>query len=252
MLRLLCGCVGTNAQRVYSAPLLSLPTDMLNTVVTISIDLLAHSLAERFLPLFEVASRKSLRPWRVTPGVQAHVLVLDAQHANALGVAQARCVICIGEQARLPVDSSAWVSWLPPQFTVADLIGTLDRAAIFLHDQRNQKSKATAEVVARVGGAHNAYRITSWAVLPAPFDTPGCLRGMAMLSKGAVSLEQLCRHSQLDPALAQQLLQQLARRGLLTVLEAPGAGGGRDPARVRASEGLLQRFSKWVLMGGRA
>ena len=224
---------------------------MLNTVVTISIDLLAHPLAERFLPLFEVASRKSLRPWRVTPGVQAHVLVLDAQHANALGVAQARCVICIGEQAKLPVDSSAWVSWLPQQFTVADLIGTLDRAAIFLHDQRNHKSKATAAVVARVGGAHNAYRITSWAVLPAPFDTPGCLRGMAMLSKGAVSLEQLCRHSQLDPAMAQQLLQQLARRGLLTVLEEPGASAVREPARARASEGLLQRFSKWVLMGGR-
>lgn len=227
---------------------------MLNTVVTISIDLLAHPLAERFLPLFEVASRKSLRPWRVTPGVQADVLVLDAAHANALGVAQARCVISVGEQARLPVDSSAWVSWLPQQFTVADLIGTLDRAAIFLHEQRSRKSHARAAVVAQVGGANNAYRITSWAVLPAPFDTPGCLRGMAMLSKGAVSLDQLCRHSQLEPALAQQLLQQLARRGLLTVLEAPGASGMREPAptKARASEGLLQRFSKWVLMGGRA
>ena len=180
--------------------------------------------------------------------------MLDAAHANALGVAQARCVISVGEQARLPVDSSAWVSWLPQQFTVADLIGTLDRAAIFLHEQRSRKSHARAAVVAQVGGANNAYRITSWAVLPAPFDTPGCLRGMAMLSKGAVSLDQLCRHSQLEPALAQQLLQQLARRGLLTVLEAPGASGMREPARTkaRASEGLLQRFSKWVLMGGRA
>lgn len=125
---------------------------MLNTVVTISIDLLAHPLAERFLPLFEVASRKSLRPWRVTPGVQADVLVLDAAHANALGVAQARCVISVGEQARLPVDSAAWVSWLPQQFTVADLIGTLDRAAIFLHEQRSRKSHARAAVVAQVGG----------------------------------------------------------------------------------------------------
>jgi hypothetical protein len=225
---------------------------MSNTVFTISIDLVARPLVERFLPLFEVASRKSLRRWRIMPGVQAQVLLLDAKHANALGVAQARCVICIGEQTKLPVDTSAWVSWLPLQFTVADLIGTLDRATIFLHDQRIRKSHATAEIVARVGDGYNAYRITSWAVLPAPFDTPGCLRGMAMLTKGAVSLEQLCRHSQLEPALAQQLLQQLARRGLLTVVEKQAPVSAREPSPQRASEGLLQRFSKWIWTGGRA
>lgn len=226
---------------------------MLNTVVTISIDLLAPALAERFLPLFEVASRKSLRRWRVTPGVSAQVLVLDKEHGNAMGVAQARCVICVGEQTKLPVESTAWVSWLPSTFTVADLIGTLDRAAVFLNDQRSRATHIPPDATARVGGAHNAYRITSWAVLPAPFDTPGCLRAMAVLSRGAVGLEQLCRHSQLDAATAQQLLQQLARRGLLTVLEKPGfAVAEPETKRARAPQGLLQRFSKWVLMGGRA
>ena len=222
---------------------------MLNTVVTISIDLLSRPQAERFLPLFEVASRKSLRSWRMVTGLHADVMVLDAEHAEAPGVGQARCVICIGAQVKLAVDSSAWISWLDQQFTVADLIGTLDRACIFLHDQRGRQTSVAASVVEQVGGPNKAYRITSWAVLPAPLDTPGCLRGMALLSKGAVSLEQLCRHSQLEPAVAMQLLQQLARRGLLTVLDKSGT---REPVRTRAPEGLLQRFSKWVLMGGRA
>lgn len=225
---------------------------MLNTVVTISMDSLSPATAQRFMPLFDVASRKALRRWQVASGVQAHVMVLDAQHVNVPGVEQAQCVICIGGQTRLPVPATAWVSWLAPQFTVSDLIGALDRAGVFLHDQQGRMQSPGAEMAARVGGAHNTYRITSWAVLPAPFDTPGCLRAMAVLSRGAVSLEKLCHHSHLDTALAQQLLQQLARRGLLTVLEKHGGGAQPEAHRQRAPQGLLQRFSKWVLMGGRA
>lgn len=225
---------------------------MLNTVVTISMHLLTPATAQRLLPLFEVASRKTLRRWQPVEGVQADVLVMDAPHANAPGLERARCVVCVGSQTRLPVSATAWVSWLAPAFTVSDLIGALDRAGVFLHDQQGRQKNPGTEMAARVGAAHNTYRITSWAVLPTPFDTPGCLRAMAVLSRGAVSLEKLCHHSHLDAALAQQLLQQLARRGLLTVLEKPGASAQQDAPRQRAPQGLLQRFSKWVLMGGRA
>lgn len=228
---------------------------MLNTtVVTISIDLLLPERADRFLTLFDVASRKSLRRWRLSQGVQADVLAMDQEHAKAVGVAQARCLLCVGEPVNLAVDRTAWVSWLPELFTVVDLIGALDRAAIFLHDQRSRVSRAEAAMATPAAGSQNTYRITSWVVLPAPFDTPGCLRGMAVLSKGAVSLEQLCRHSQLEPTLAEQMLQQLARRGLLTVLEPAGYGADAraSPVRARAPQGLLQRFSRWVQMGGRA
>lgn len=228
-------------------------TDMLNTtVVTISIDLLAPVRAERFLTLFEVASRKSLRRWRLSPGVQADVLAMDLEHSKARGVAEARCLLCVGEQVNLSVDRTAWVSWLPEQFTVVDLIGALDRAAIFLHEQRNRVSRAEAAVASPEEGGSSVYRITSWVVLPAPFDTPSSLRAMAVLSKGGVSLDQLCRHSQMEPALAQQLLQKLARRGLLVVQQPAGHTIEAGRARPRAPQGLLQRFSRWVQMGGRA
>ena len=186
--------------------------------------------------------------------LEADVLVIDARLAVSEEAAQANCVICIGTQVRTAWPPTTWVSWLPAQFTVADLIGTLDRAAIHVHEMRSRKISQSSAQVARIG-ANNLYRITSWAVLPPPFDTPGCLRGMAVLSRGALSLDQLCQHSQLDPAMAQQLLQQLAKRGLLTVVERPTSSVPKKPSvktPPRTAPGLLQRLSKWVLLGGRA
>lgn len=228
---------------------------MSNSVVTISPDLLPPELAQRFAPLFEVAARKSLRSWETAPLHEADVLVIDARLAVSEEAAKANCVICIGTQVRTAWPPTTWVSWLPAQFTVADLIGTLDRAAIHVHEMRSRKISQSSAQVARIGAVNNVYRITSWAVLPPPFDTPGCLRGMAVLSRGALSLEQLCQHSQLDPAMAQQLLQQLAKRGLLTVLERPShPTSKKTPVNTpsRTAPGLLQRLSKWVLLGGRA
>lgn len=228
--------------------------------------LLAPALRTRFSELFGVAARKSFFAWRESPVAQAQVVVLDVS-SNLLRLQPLPpCVIWIGREqpaARLP---EAWVGRLAQDYTVADLIDILDRAAVFLMDWKVRQPAAPVAVAvaaqppvvppvtpvaaparsfahstiqptapAAAGTAAMAvaqgsrYRLGAWVFLGPPFDSSGCISALALLARQPVTAQQLHAHSGLAPAELAELLKELARRKVLQVI-APAQAVAPSPA----------------------
>ena len=190
---------------------------MKHNIAGVAPDLLAPAYLDRFVALFGVAARKSLIEWKRASTGDAQLALLDASSHGEVVPASTPCVIYIGQSASVAEKSRAgrWVSHLPAEFTVSDLIDALDRAAVFLMDWTARQKMAAAKVSAVVDAAAQAaaahaveddaddqYQLTSWVSLDAPYNTGACVRAMALLTRAPINLRQLCGHSGLDPETA--------------------------------------------------
>lgn len=234
--------------------------------------LLAPALRTRFSELFGVAARKSVFAWRESPVPQAQVVVLDVSSNLMRLQPMPPCVIWVGREqpaARFP---DAWVGRLAQDYTVADLIDILDRAAVFLLDWKARQpaapvavavaahspvvppvspvsapsrafahstiqptSPAAAGTAAMAAAQGSRYRLGAWVFLGPPFDSSGCISALALLARQPVTAQQLHTHSGLAlPELA-ELLKELARRKVLQVI-AP-AQSAAPPSAAPSSRG---------------
>ncbi|MDA8446288.1 hypothetical protein [Paracidovorax valerianellae] len=224
----------------------------------VAAEMLTPLFYERFSQLFSVAARKSLLEWREVATADAQVLLVD-DASKAQPGCQAPCLVCVGGSFPEKAPQAQWVARLQSGYTVADLIDVLDRAAVFLMDwrARQKMSGAAAEAAAMTAridfsAPHQRFQLSTWVSLAAPFRSAGSMRALALLTRAPVSLAQLCEHSGLDPALAQALLAELSRRGVLrTEAVAPSATPVPDRPRP-VQTGLVQRLTRWVRGGGQA
>lgn len=249
---------------------------MKHSVAGVAPDLLAPVYQDRFLALFGVAARKSLIEWTRAPAADAQLALLDASSSGDAVPASTPCVIYVGKAAGGAEKSRSerWVSHLPAEFTVSDLIDALDRAAVFLMDwavrQRMVAARAAAaatqtQVPAQAGEPSGAmvsddqFQLTSWVSLDAPYNTGACVRAMALLTRAPINLRQLCGHSGLDVDTARALIASLHRRGVLrhTQHQAAAAAMSSKAAQEQVQRGrpvrvgLIQRLTRWVRVGGR-
>ena len=219
----------------------------------IATDLLLPAARERFDKLFAVAARKSLFSWRSTAHTLADVVLIDdATPAGALGRIQPPCVVCLCKTSNNAAASNApWQSRLSGDYTVADVIDLLDRAAVFLLDwqarpgaQRPSAAPATPQASAAL------YRLGKWVSMGAPFNSQQSLRALALLAQGAVSARQISEHSGLEPARTTALLNELQQRGVLMVSAKTIPSATQTPRRTApqpsAGVSLVQRLSRWL------
>jgi hypothetical protein len=148
---------------------------------------------------------------------------------------------------------------LPADYTVADLIDILDRAAVYLMDWKARqpqpalvpvaKPVLTAEPGQDDGARH---RLVSWVALAAPYNGPSYLRALAMLAREAVTVTQLQNHGGLAPEEVSALLVALRQRGVLRTQTAaiavarPVAAAPANPAAGAGQRRLVQRLTHWL------
>jgi len=247
--------------------------------------LLAPALRTRFSELFGVAARKSVFAWRESPLAQAQVAMLDVSSNLMRLQPMPPCVIWVGHEQPGARFAQTWVGRLPQDYTVADLIDILDRAAVFLLDWKARQNAAPIAVAvqaappaptpapaaqparsfahstiqpaapAAVGSAAMAaaqgsrYRLGSWVFLGAPFDSAGYVSALALLARQPVTAHQLQAHSGLEPAMVAVLLRELAHRKVLQVIaptQAVPAAASPSRAGGAVSQGFVRRLSHWL------
>lgn len=233
-----------------------------NMTGELATSLLRPELRARFFQLFEVAARKSVFLWREAALPLAQVVVLDASSDVSRLQMWPPCVIWVGVERPDARGPGVWAGRLALDYTVADLIDVLDRAAVFLLDwkarQRQSPVGATASPVADTSAGplvtvqSTHYRLKEWVFLDPPFDEPGCLRALALLTRQPVTAQQLQQHSGLGTPMVMALLQELARRRvLLSSVGAPVAAPVVRQGAV-APKGFIRRLSRWLRGEGRA
>lgn len=249
----------------------------------LAFSLLAPALQTRFSELFGVASRKSVFAWKESSLPQAQVVVLDTSSDLLSLASKPPCVIWVGLDRAAPSNFSAWMGQLGRDFTVADLIDMLDRAAVFLLDwkarqpvQVDPRIAATAE--SRASGAvtgpdsvspsrafadssiqredtiassiatvpGSRYRLTSWIFLGAPFNSAGCVSALALLARQPVTANQIHKHCGLDHSAVVTLLRELARREVLRVSMPASAASTSRQNSVPVPKGFVRRLSHWL------
>ena len=244
---------------------------MKHSVAGVAPDLLAPVYLDRFVALFGVAARKSLIQWTRASTGEAQLAFLDASSKGDVVPASTPCVIYIGKTsaATEKARNARWVSHLPAEFTVSDLIDALDRAAVFLMDWSARQKIAAAKAVAAAvpvsappvapaPESEDQFQLTSWVSLDAPYNTGACVRAMALLTRAPINLRQLCGHSGLDVDTARELIASLNRRGVLRhTAHKPVAVLASNAAQEQVNRGrpvrmgLVQRLTRWVRVGGR-
>lgn len=229
----------------------------------ISADLLTPNVRQRFVQLFGVAARKSVLPWKEVPRDRAQLVLVDQGMADVVSsLGNSPCVVTVGNVGGNLTGNASWAGRLEVNYTLSDLIDTLDRAAVFLLDwearqkviARSQRTQAAPVDAAPAAKQEYLYQLKSWVSMGAPFNTGACIRALALLSREPVSLAQLCTHSGLESATARHLLVELGQRGVLRGIalssQRPIASSvRREPVH---SSGLLGRLSRWIRGGGKA
>jgi hypothetical protein len=238
-------------------------------------NLLAPALRTRFFELFGVASRKSVFAWQEAVLPQAQVVVLDGSSDLSGLRSWPPCVIWVGAIPSSWGNFTAWTGRLAQNYTVADLIDVLDRAAVFLLDWKARqhnlvRSVAPSSAFANPGvqpvaptksGPASAsasaarqsthYRLRAWVFLGAPFDSAGCVTALALLTRQPVTVQQLQQHSGQSAAMVIALLQELARRKVLQAsVPAPAPHAVRSAPTVH--KGFVRRLSHWLKGASRA
>ncbi len=244
--------------------------------------LLAPALRTRFSELFGVASRKSVFAWRESPLAQAQVAMLDVSSNLMRLQPMPPCVIWVGHEQSGARFAQTWVGRLSQDYTVADLIDILDRAAVFLLDWKARQpiapvavqvpmassvippagparafahstiqpaAPAAAGSAAMAAAQGSRYRLGAWVFLGPPFDSAGCISALALLARQPVTAQQLHTHSGLAPAELAELLKELARRKVLQVIaptQAVPAAAPSSRAGGAVSQGFVRRLSHWL------
>ena len=239
--------------------------------------LLAPALRARFSQLFSVASRKSVFDWRESVLPEAQVVVVDGtSNLQRVQTQAPPCVIWVGAAPPAPAFAQQWTGQLAQDYTVADLIDMLDRAAVFLLDWKARRSisqdgadasravedslRPLDHLASDSGGlaaAHaTCYRLATWVFLGAPFDSAGHVGALALLARQPVTAQQLHHHSGLPLAAVADLLRELARRKVLRAsarVRTPSiAPSGPPQAAAAVQKGFVRRLAHWLKAGGRA
>ena len=147
---------------------------MKHSVAGVVPDLLAPIYLDRFMTLFGVAARKSLSEWKRVSTGDAQLALLDATSQGEAVPASTPCVIYVGQSSSVAEKSRAgrWVSHLPAEFTVSDLIDALDRAAVFLMDWTARQKVAAAKAGAAMPAAAGARTAVAAASVVACTTSP--------------------------------------------------------------------------------
>lgn len=250
----------------------------------ISFSLLTPVLSARFSAVFAVASRKSVLAWRETALPDAHVVVLEASSDRLSLQPVPPCVIWVGNGPSALDPSCAWEGCLAQNFTVADFVDVLDRAAVALLDwsARQMVSAVSPKADAPVPGAATAitrdadlghrkagetelaqgvenavspaqgqlYSINAWVFLRPPFNSASYVSTLALLARQSVSAQQLLAHSGLPPTALIGLLQELERRKVLQIIDPVPS---HSPACLNPSQGsltmrkgIVRQLSRWL------
>jgi hypothetical protein len=239
--------------------------------------LLAPSLRARFADLFGVAARKSVFAWHEASLPDAQVVIVDQTSNLQILPVLPPCVIWVGREQPSRANPGTWVGRLAQDYTLADLIDMLDRAAVFLLDWKARQSASAAvrasqpapqvassarstwlqaesgnsalPSISPVSAANECrYRLQTWVFLSSPFDDPDCVAALALLARQPVTMQQLQTHTGLAPVLVVDLLQELARRRVLQVSPPASAMAAKAaaPKGAPVRKGFLQRLSKWI------
>lgn len=244
--------------------------------IGLAAELWSPQLKQRFETLFAVASRKSLRSWRQVPLVSAQVLVLDGSLPLPEAAARLPCVVYVGgvpAGQHLERTSQRLTTYLDLNFTLSDLIGMLDRAAVFLMDWTALQQVASSQTLVRAldelqqqaESCRYRFQLKAWVVLPAPWNSAESLRALAMLCRGPMEVATLCKHSGMKAAVVAELLRHPLLRGALECsLQSAHAGdltqlrrrtqaqGAATAAAPGLSRQWVQRLTGWIRRGGHA
>lgn len=233
--------------------------------IGLAVELCSPLLQQRFESLFAVAARKSLRQWQQVPLVSAQVLIVDGHLPAPEAAVWTPCVVYVGGAPQgqpLGTTPQRWAACLDADFTLADLIDMLDRAAVFLMDWQVRQQVAVSQALERAltdlqrQGADCMYRfqLGAWVALPEPWNRAECLRALAMLCRGPMDVPTLCEHSGMAPETAVQLLLQPRLRGLLHCsLRSVRRSAAIMPAPAgRPTRHWVQRLAGWIRHGGLA
>ncbi|WP_435475783.1 hypothetical protein [Variovorax sp. GB1P17] len=223
---------------------------MRSHTATFNAALLSPAVQERFQTLFSVAERKSVLAWQEAPLPRAEVVICDSDLQD-LSTEGSSCTVFVGA-AVAPTQPAATNATrrfqLMPDFTVGQLLDTLDRAAVWLLEVRSQKRVQQRAQEAELPSS--SYQLRRWVTLSADLSAPGYVRAMALLTREPMSIERLCNHSGLLGWQAQDLLTELKR---LDVLSVTGAAI-RQPA-AQAAPGtdrpgsFFSKLSRWLRQG---
>ncbi|KQR37835.1 helix-turn-helix domain-containing protein [Acidovorax sp. Leaf160] len=192
---------------------------MPTTSRTVAAHLLSATSRDRFRHLLTLASPHAVCQWHEAEAAQAQLWLLDASSTIPAGAQPPLCVICIGPAVPEQTPPACWLTRLGDGHTAADLADVLDRAAMFLTDweawQASQRARVPLAAAPPASPALQRWRLRAWPSLGAPYDTGPHLRALALLSREAVTVEQIGRHAGLEHARVLQLLAELQRRGLV-------------------------------------
>ena len=214
--------------------------------------LLAPTLRARFSELFGVASRKSVFAWQESVLPEAQVVMVDGSSDLLRLQNRPPCVIWVGTAQPPAGTAGAWTGRLAQDYTVADLIDMLDRAAVFLLDWKARQPIPAATAPVEPAVPLTRYRLGSWVFLGAPFDGASHVRALALLARQPVTAQQLQTHSGLALAQVADLLQELARRKVLRASAPAATPAPTSSAAAPVHKGLVQRLSNWLKGAGRA
>jgi hypothetical protein len=223
---------------------------MRSHTATFNSALLSPAVRERFQTLFSVAERKSVLAWQEAPLPRAEVVICDSDLQD-LPTEGSSCTVFVGA-AMAPTQPAATGATrrfqLMPDFTVGQLLDTLDRAAVWLLEVRSQKRVQRAQEAELPS---SSYQLRRWVTLSADLSAPGYIRAMALLTREPMSMERLCNHSGLLGWQAHELLAELKRLDVLSVTGATAcrpssSQAAASNANPRGSGGFFSKLSRWL------
>lgn len=212
---------------------------MPTTSATFATHLLGESSRERFQRVSAQVLPHAICQWRETQAQQAQLWLVDASSPIPAG-AQPLCMIYVGPTVPQQLPPVHWLTRLDIGYTAADLTDVLHRAAVFLGDWgARHRACLLRDAGPPASAAPQRWRLRAWPSLGAPYDSGQHLCALALLSREAVTADQIRRHAGLDDAHVRALLAELQRRGMVRAVPAsvtvPAAGPAAVPIAPPAS-----------------
>lgn len=246
---------------------------------TITFEMLTQASHEDFWQKFAVARTKTVFSWEKTQTFNAEVVLIDhASNITDSGVFFP-CVVWVGWEGPPTQVGIEWAGCLPADYTVAQVIDILDRAAVFLMDWKARKqviqaitTPADVPMCEQSEHSHTAvpakqqlgvfltldidkstaplHRLKAWIFLDSPYDTLACTRALALMANEYVSVEQLQTHCDIGHREVAELLDELRRRNLLeSAAELQGLPEVFAPTSAGFTlthKGFVRRLTRWL------
>jgi len=246
---------------------------------TITFEMLTQASHEDFWQKFAAAQTKTVFAWEKTQIFDAEVVLFDhASNITDSGIFPP-CVVWVGWEGPPSQVGIEWAGCLTANYTVAQIVDVLDRAAAFLMDWKARRKviqviTATAEVPVCKRPEHSQptvpdklqlsvsptldtgegiaplYRLKAWICLDPPYDTLACTRALALMANEYVSVEQLQTHCDIGHGEASELLNELSRRHLLESASDPQRSLEVPEPKVASStvahKSFVRRMTRWL------